>query len=132
ANLTHPPRELRWYNRYLKGEQNGVDQEPPVEIFYMGANKWKGHEDWPIPGTQFKPLYLGGNGKANSLRGDGELSWTKSTGSTSDSYWYDPMNPVMTLGGNNCSGTPTLAGLYEQRPVERRDDVLVYTSSVLK
>lgn len=131
ADLTHPPRELRWYNHYLKGEQNGVDKEPPVEIFYMGANKWKGHEDWPIPGTQYKPLYLSSKGNANSLRGDGSLEWSKPTGNPSDTYQYDPKNPVMTLGGNNCCGTPTLAGPYDQRPVERRDDVLVYTSPVL-
>ncbi len=131
ADLTHPPRELRWYNHYLKGEQNGVDKEPPVEIFYMGANKWKGHEDWPIPGTQYKPLYLSSKGNANSLRGDGSLEWSKPTGSPSDTYQYDPKNPVMTLGGNNCCGTPTLAGPYDQRPVERRDDVLVYTTPVL-
>lgn len=131
ANLTHPPRELRWYNRYLKGEQNGVDQESPVEIFYMGANKWKGHEDWPIPGTQFKPLYLNSEGNANSLRGDGSLTWAKASGIVSDTYQYDPKNPVMTLGGNNCCGTPTLAGPYDQRPIERRDDVLVYTTPVL-
>lgn len=131
ANLTHPPRELRWYNRYLKGEQNGVDQEPRVEIFYMGVNKWKGHEDWPIPGTDFKPLYLASNGAANSLRGDGSLAWSKANGKASDTYHYDPMNPVSTLGGNNCCGTPTLAGPYDQRPIESRSDVLVYSTPIL-
>lgn len=131
AALTHPPRELRWYNRWVKGERNGVEDEPRVEIFYMGANRWKGHDDWPVPGTQFKPMYLASGGAANSLRGDGTLTWDKPSGKPSDAYTYDPMNPVMTLGGNNCCGTPTLAGPYDQRPIERRSDVLVYTSAIL-
>ena len=132
ANRTHPEREIRWYNHYLKGEDNGIDREPPVEIFYMGANKWKHEQDWPIPGTNFKPLYLTSNGGANSLRGDGALSWDKSSAAKPDTYTYDPMNPVMSLGGNNCCGTPTLAGPYDQRPVERRADVLVYSGEILK
>jgi putative CocE/NonD family hydrolase len=132
ANLTHPPRELRWYNHYLKGEPNGVDREPAVDIFYMGVNKWKGHPDWPIPGTKFTSYYLSSGGSANSLRGDGGLTAAKPSGAPSDSYHYDPLNPVMTLGGNNCCGTPTLAGPHDQRPVERRGDVLVYSSEILK
>lgn len=131
ANRSNAERELRWYNHYLKGVDNGIDREPPVEIFYMGANKWKHHDDWPIPGTTFKPMYLTSNGAANSMRGDGSMTWEKPSGKPSDSYYYDPKNPVMTLGGNNCCGTPTLAGPYDQRPVERRDDVLVYSSEVL-
>lgn len=130
ANRVNHERELRWYNHYLKGEDNGIDREPPVEIFYMGANKWKHHDDWPIPGTQFKPLYLASAGAANTLRGDGGLAWETKNGSP-DTYLYDPKNPVMTLGGNNCCGTPTLAGPYDQRPVERRQDVLVYTGEIL-
>lgn len=131
ANRSLAERELRWYNHYLKGEDNGIDREPPVEIFYMGANKWKHHADWPIPGTEFKPLYIASGGGANSLRGNGTLSWSKPAGAANDQYNYDPMNPVMSVGGNNCCGTPTLAGPYDQRPVERRNDVLVYTSEIL-
>jgi putative CocE/NonD family hydrolase len=132
ANRSNAERELRWYNHYLKGEANGIDREPPVEIFYMGANKWKHEADWPIPGTVFKPMYLASTGEANSLRGNGTLTWQKPSGAAQDSYVYDPKNPVMTLGGNNCCGTPTLAGPYDQRPVERRDDVLVYSSDILR
>lgn len=132
ANRSNQERELRWYKHYLQGEDNGIDREPPVEIFYMGANKWKHHEDWPIPGAQYKPLYLTSAGTANSARGDGSLSWDKASGKPSDTYQYDPMNPVLTLGGNNCCGTPTLAGPYDQRPIERRSDVLVYSTGVLQ
>jgi hypothetical protein len=114
--------ELRWFDRWLKGIDNGVDKEPPVEIFYMGANKWRKEKDWPIPGTEYKPVYLAAN------RG---LSLTKPAGAGSLSYVSDPMNPVPTLGGNNCCGTPTVAGPVDQRRIEARADVLSYTSEAM-
>lgn len=123
-----PERELQWFNYYLKGEQNGLDREPPVEIFYMGANKWAKHADWPVPGTQYKPLYL----DAGKTGGGKVLAWEKPAVSSEATYAYDPANPVMTLGGNNCCGTPTLAGPYDQRPLEKRGDVLSYTSDLVK
>lgn len=125
-------RELRWYEHYLKGVDNGIDREPPLEIFYMGVNKWKQEADWPIPGTRYTPLYLASGGRANSWRGDGRLSWEKPSGAEADEYLYDPANPVLTLGGNNCCGAPTIAGPKDQRPIESRGDVLVYTSTVLR
>ncbi|MBK9167090.1 MAG: CocE/NonD family hydrolase [Bryobacterales bacterium] len=124
-------RELRWHDHYLKGVDNGIDREPPVRIFYMGANKWRDEQDWPIPGTQFTPFYFASKGNANSLRGDGTLGRNKPSGAASDRYVYDPRLPVPTLGGNNCCGTPTIAGPKDQRPVEERADVLVYTSEIL-
>jgi hypothetical protein len=125
-------RELRWYNHYLKGDDNGIDRESPVEIFYMGINQWQHEKDWPIPGTRYIPFYLSSGGKANSVRGDGKLSPEMPEGSASDMFLYDPNQPVPTLGGNNCCGTPTLAGPRDQRTVESRHDVLVYTSEILK
>lgn len=131
AGLDQFARELRWFNHYLKGEDNGIDREPPVRIYYMGANKWKDEQDWPIPGTEYRPLYLASGGAANSLRGDGRLEWA-SPAAGRDQYTYDPAQPVPTTGGNNCCGTPTLAGPRDQRPIERRADVLVYTSAILE
>ena len=58
ANRDLFDRQLRWYDHYLKGEDNGIDREPPIEIFYMGVNKWQHAEDWPLPGTKFTPYYL--------------------------------------------------------------------------
>jgi putative CocE/NonD family hydrolase len=132
ANRDLFQRELRWYDHYLKGEDNGVDREPPVEIFYMGVNKWKHADDWPVPGTKFTPYYLSSSGKANSATGKGALVVTQPSGSGTDKYQYDPNNPVPTVGGNNCCGTPTLAGPKDQRPIESRSDVLVYTSEALQ
>jgi hypothetical protein len=122
---------MRLYDYYLKGINTGIENEKPVQLFYMGINKWRGEADWPIPGTQYRELYLKSNGSANSVRGNGALSFTKPASAASDIYFYNPLNPVPTTGGNNCCGTPTLAGPRDQRPVERREDVLVYTSDYL-
>jgi putative CocE/NonD family hydrolase len=130
ANRNLIERQLRWYNHYLKGEDNGIDREPPIEIFYMGANKWQHAQEWPLPATKFTPYYLGGI-KANSVRGGGTLASTTPPKEGTDEYTYDPNHPVPTLGGNNCCGTPTQAGPKDQRPVEARHDVLVYTSEPL-
>ena len=131
ANREFFDRQIRWYDHYLKGEDNGIDREPPIEIFYMGVNKWQHAQDWPLPGTKFTPYYLASGGKANGASGNGVLSDGKPSIAGSDKYAYDPSNAVPTLGGNNCCGTPTLAGPKDQRPIESRSDVLVYTSPAL-
>jgi putative CocE/NonD family hydrolase len=123
--------QLRFYDFYLKGIQNGLDTEKPVQLFYMGINKWHGETDWPIPGTEYLDIYLNSEGSANSVRGNGKLSFSKPEKGSSDTYRYDPADPVPTTGGNNCCGTPTSAGPIDQRPLERREDVLVYTSDYL-
>jgi uncharacterized protein len=124
--------QLTFYDYYLKGIKNGLEMEKPVKLFYMGVNKWRSESDWPVPGTQYRELYLASNGSANSVRGDGMISFTEPAKGGSDSYRYDPLNPVPTTGGNNCCGTPTTAGPADQRPLERREDVLVYTSDFLQ
>jgi putative CocE/NonD family hydrolase len=132
ANRDLYARQLRWYDHYLKGEANGIDKEPAVEIFYMGVNKWQQAVDWPLPATKWTPYYLSSGGHANSARGDGSLGNGKPASAGTDRYSYDPNNPVPTVGGNNCCGTPTLAGPRDQRPVEARNDVLAYTSEILR
>lgn len=124
-------RQLEFYDYHLKGIQNGIANEKPVKIFYMGVNRWHGEDNWPIPGTKDTELYIESDGKANSVRGHGKLSFSKPGREGSDQYRYDPLMPVPTTGGNNCCGTPTAAGPQDQRPVEQREDVLVYTSDFL-
>lgn len=124
--------ELGFFDYHLKGIKNGLDKEKPVKLFYMGINKWRGETDWPIPGTKYQELYLGANGTANSVRGGGKLSFTKPEKAGTDTYRYDPQSPVPTMGGNNCCGTPTAAGPRDQRTLEQREDVLVYTSEFLE
>ena len=123
--------ELRWNDRHLKGIANGIDREAPVELFVMGVNKWAHFADWPVPGTRFTPLYLTSGGQANSLRGDGRLEFTVPAAGK-DGYEYDPRNPVPSVGGNDCCGAPFPAGPRDQRPVEARQDVLVYSTEILK
>lgn len=123
--------ELSFFDYHLKGIRNAIETDKPVRLFYMGVNQWRAETDWPIPGAQFKELYLGGE-NANSVRGKGTLSFDKPTKATTDTYRYDPQSPVPTTGGNNCCGTPTPAGPRDQHPLEQREDVLVYTSAFLE
>ena len=123
--------EMRWNDHHLKGIDNGLDREPPVELFLMGINQWKKFADWPIPGARPTPLYLASGGKANSLRGDGTLVFGEPTGAPTDRFAYDPQQPVPSLGGNDCCGMPFPTGPRDQRPVELRSDVLVYTGEIL-
>ena len=124
--------ELRWFDYWLKGMNNGVGSEPPVTLFVMGKNVWRTENEFPLARTQYKKMYLSSGGKANGNNGDGRLSWSVGTKTfTPDRYEYDPAHPVPSTGGNNCCGTPTLSGPRDQRPIEKRDDVLVYTSEPL-
>ncbi len=65
ANRTLFDRNLQWFDHYLRGDDNGIDREPPVEIFYMGLNRWAHHDDWPIPGTRYTSFYISSGGHAN-------------------------------------------------------------------
>jgi putative CocE/NonD family hydrolase len=133
ANVDPNPLQLRWYDYFLKGIDNGLAQEPPVKLFVMGRNQWVQEREYPLARTQYRPLYFASAGAANGSRGDGRLTWDKPAGPSSpDRYRYDPDDPVPSLGGNNCCGTPTPAGPMDQRPIEGRRDVLLYTSDVLQ
>jgi uncharacterized protein len=80
---------LRWFDHYLKGIDNGVDREDPVLVFTMGENKWHAEKDWPLPQTKWTNLYLGGSGKANKRDGGGTLA-LEAGDSPADHYAYDP------------------------------------------
>lgn len=127
--------ELRWFDYWLKGMQNGILDEPRVKVFVMGANRWREADTWPIPGTRYTRYYLHSRGKANSLRGDGGLGTAGPGTEPPDTYVYDPRNPVPTLGGSTCCAediTPVSMGPRDQRPAEERPDVLVYTTPPLE
>ena len=124
--------ELPWFDFWLKGAANGVGTEAPVTLFVMGKNVWRQESEFPLARTQYRKMYLSSAGHANTGAGDGSLSWdTPAESSTPDRYDYDPKNPVPSTGGNNCCGTPTLSGPRDQRRIENRNDVLVYTSAPL-
>ncbi len=126
---------VRWFDYWLKGIRNGITDEPPVNVFVMGRNQWRRAADWPIPGTQYMPYYLRGDGNANSSFGDGGLSTDAPQDEPTDSFQYDPQHPVMTIGGSTCCSedvTPVSMGPRDQQQAEWRPDVLVYTTDVLE
>jgi len=119
---------LRWFDYWLKDIASGITEEPPVTVFTLGANRWQNLADWPPPNMRQVPYFLHSAQGANSLRGDGTLSTVPPSGEPADEYVYDPKDPVPSLGGNNLAID---MGVQDQRPVEERKDVLVYTSEPL-
>ena len=124
--------QLRWFDHWLKGVSNGVSRDPAVRVFVMGADKWRSASAWPIPGTIFTRYYLHSRSRANSSGGDGWLSTAPPVArgeAGEDRYLYDPAAPVPSVGGHSCC-TPDVApvGPYDQRWVEQRSDVLVYST----
>lgn len=131
--------ELRFYDHWLKDNDTGLYEEPPISLFTMGVNTWRQVHQWPLPGTRFVPWYLRSNGHAESRDGDGTFSTERPTSDEApDKYRSDPLDPVPTVGGNNSvatmmqnSSVPVGPGPSDQAPIERRSDVLVYTSDAL-
>jgi putative CocE/NonD family hydrolase len=124
--------ELRWFDYWLKGFETGIMDEPPVKVFTTGVNRWTVGEDWPLPGTVFTSYFLHSDGHANTLLGDGRLSQEEPGREPPDRFVYDPAHPVPTVGGNHSSSPQYLeAGPFDQRDIEMRADVLVYTSTPL-
>jgi putative CocE/NonD family hydrolase len=122
---------LRWFDLRLKGIKNGFDQEPPVNIYVMGADRWRSECEWPLQRAVNTNYYLHSGGRANSLLGDGVLSAAAPDREPQDKYNYDPNNPVPTLGGNVAMHPPRV-GPYDQTSIELRSDVLVYTTPPLE
>jgi len=125
--------QLRWYDHWLKSVDNGVDADAPLRLYVMGANEWRDEYEWPLARTQFTKYYLHSDGMANGLEGDGRLSTDCPKTELPDQYDYDPTNPTPTIGGATCCTPEHLDwGSFDQRPSERRPDVLVYTSDSLQ
>jgi putative CocE/NonD family hydrolase len=120
--------ELRWFDHWLKGNDTGLMREPPIKIFVMGENVWREEQEWPLARTQYTRYYFGSQGAANSLHGNGRLSLDPPAQESPDTFVYDPHDPVPTRGGN---ALVIPMGVYDQRPVEERRDVLCYTSEPL-
>lgn len=116
----------RWFDHWLRGMNNGVEREAPVRIFVMGANEWRDENEWPLARTQYVKYYLHSRGAANSLEGDGVLQPEPPGDQPPDRFRYDPRDPtpfITDLTGGQVGGPD------DYRAVERRNDVLVYTSA---
>ena len=121
---------LDWYDYLFKGIHNQFATDKPVKLFVMGVNEYRQEEDWPPPEAHYIKYFLHSGGRANSLRGNGWLSTSPSIPKSepSDSYVYDPGDPVPTIGGPLCCAQELIEpGPRDQRLVENRDDVLVYS-----
>ena len=123
---------VRWFDQWLRGKDTGVTKEKPVKLFVMGENKWRTFDQWPPKHARFEPWYFASDKGANSSAGDGRLSIAKPTASGEDRFVYDPMDPVPTTGGSNFHAFPDNNGIKDQRKVEKRSDVLAYTTDVLE
>jgi uncharacterized protein len=123
-----------WFDRWLKGDKKAFPSTTPnVRYFTMGENAWKSSAQWPPKEAKTVRMYLRSNGGANSLYGDGKLSLTPPPADEKpDRYTYDPLNPVQTVGGGDCcNGGLVIPGAFDQRAIEARMDVLVYSSDPL-
>ena len=117
----------RWFDRYLKGQQNDVDNDPPVHVFVMGRNRWHAEKDWPLPQTRWTKFFLHSDGKANSLDGDGTLSTKSPEKEPADTYAHDPADPVPDTFMNG-----HIDGPVDTRKGAARKDVLVYSTPPLE
>jgi putative CocE/NonD family hydrolase len=130
ADLTTDHR--RFFDRWLRGQQDALAGTSPVRIFVMGLDQWRDEDDWPLPDTACTDYFLDSSGRANTSGGDGSLATTAPADGGSDVYLYDPLRPVPTLGGRVMSpSTANAAGPVDQRLAEAREDVLCYTTPVL-
>ena len=123
ADLNDSELMMRWFDNQLKDIDNGISKEPPVKIFVMGENVWRFENEWPLARTKYQKYYFHGEGNAYGMSRDGRLDINPPAAEESDSYIYDPANPVRTIGG---------MGPYDQQTVETRSDVLLFTTASLK
>ena len=125
------PEQIAWFDRWLKNEDSDTPAHP-VRLFVMGANQWRDEEEWPLTRARPVKFYLTSFGHANTLEGDGKLTSHPDVGIARDTFVYDPHDPVPTKGGAVCCDPKVFAwGPMDQRQVEQRRDVLVYSSGTL-
>jgi putative CocE/NonD family hydrolase len=134
ARLDYDTLTYSWFDYLLKGENNHLlETLPRVRYYTMGINKWQTSDTWPPKGARPLTFFLSSGGKANTLNGDGVLAAAAPPADQPDSFTYDPMNPVPSYGGNVCcTGNAVVAGAFDQRKMEARSDILIYTSEPLK
>jgi putative CocE/NonD family hydrolase len=121
--------QIQWFDQWLKGKPAAFAGAPPLRLFVMGANRWRDEWEWPLARARLAPLYLASGGNANSLGGGGRLTRKPPRQSKPDSYLYNPADPAPTRGGAVCCNPNVFPwGPMDQRGVEQRNDVLVYTS----
>jgi putative CocE/NonD family hydrolase len=128
-------RQIAWLDRWVKEQPSAPVPKSPITVYMAGANRWADFDAVPWGGRDpSRVFYLSSAGRANTVTGDGRLVDMASAGGSTDTFTYDPSRPVIAHGGA-ISGVGTDQkdndGSYDQRPIEARQDVLVYTSEPL-
>ncbi len=118
---------VRWFDHWLVADGRARLSQPKIQYYNLASSHWVSSREWPVRASG-KTLYLASDGHANSLKGDGQLTHAGAAGSPPDQLSDDPSHPVPTQGGGCCSEMVSL----DQRSVEGRSDVLVYTSEPFK
>lgn len=112
--------QVRWFDRWLRGVDNGVESEPPVTLFDMGRGVWRKFDRWPEIEKRF---FLGGNGRAALDPAEGVLTTGPKTDGV-DRIVHDPWRAVPTVGG--AFGSPP--GPVDRSAIDARPDVLTFTT----
>ncbi len=122
-----PKEAVRWFDYWLKGVDNGVVDEPRCRMFLMGANRWIDTDAFPAAEARERVFLLGADGPTNSLLGRGTLGQAHGS-SPASTFTYSPERPAPTpfWKENFQNGTNE-----DLRPIQRRDDILVFTSDPL-
>ena len=126
AGLESDSLRFDWFDFWLKDKSTRVLERAPVRLFIMGANVWRDESEWPLARSVPTPFYLHSSGSANTSNGNGTLARNAPAAEAADHFTYDPANPVATGARGGYSRAPS-----DQREVELRQDVLVYTSAAL-
>jgi putative CocE/NonD family hydrolase len=116
--------QLRWFDRWLKNERNGIDDEAPVKLFIQGSNRWRDEQAWPLVRAVDTPWFL------NAARGLSPVPPDSDT--LPESYVYDPNDPCPTCGGGTLLPPQYAPGPRDQTPILDRRDVLSHTSRPLE
>ncbi len=134
ARLDYNEIVYSFFDKFLKSEKDTrIDKQPKVTYFTMGLNQWQTSDTWPPAGAMPMTFYLSSGGQANTLNGDGTLVLVAPVVNKPDTFVYDPANPVPSYGGNVCcTGNAVQAGSFDQRKMESRADILVFTSEPFK
>jgi uncharacterized protein len=126
ANLSS--YNIAFFNKYLRGMDIKL---PAVRYFTMAGNIWREADAWPLPETKWLRFYLHSHGHSNSAAGDGLLSLEEPGSEPADTFSYDPLRPVPTAGRRGREGSGLTAGPMEQSLIEKRDDVLCFSTKEL-
>jgi putative CocE/NonD family hydrolase len=123
-------RHIDFFNTYLRGMESKY--LVPIRYFVMGRKRWRNADTWPLPETQWQRFYLHSRGHANSTAGDGVFNREEPVIESPDIYVYNPLDPVPTRGGRLNPDLNQAAGPQDQSTIEKRNDVLCYTTPELK